>query len=112
MRMYLPAIFQRLAWPRQKARAPQMHYPCQLELLGHCEGRCLDQCSEGMEVLVTEVPQYRCCQQRLRELGIIEGEKVRLLKGRDPMLVLAKDSRIALERSMACQIRVRCPKAE
>jgi Fe2+ transport system protein FeoA len=109
MRNYLPRIFQRLAWPKQAAAAAPVRLPCQLQLLGQCNGRCLDQCAEGMVVEVAQVPDNLCCQQRLRELGIIEGETVRLLKDHDPMLLLAKDSRIAVERSMAHQIIVRCP---
>jgi Fe2+ transport system protein FeoA len=108
MRSLMQNIFQRLAWPGQTAHAKRLLAPCHLELLGECDGRCLDECVEGMEVLVTDVPLRTCCQQRLRELGIIEGENVRLLTGHDPVVVLAKDSRIALERSMARQIHVSC----
>lgn len=65
-------------------------------------------CRPGEEALVSRIPRSLHCAQRLRELGIVEGEVVLLLKQSDPLLLLAKDSRIALDRATACQIEVSC----
>ena len=63
-------------------------------------------CRPGTTVRVRLIPRSLACAQRLRELGIVEGEVVMLLRQSDPILLLAKQSRIALDRATARQIEV------
>jgi Fe2+ transport system protein FeoA len=44
---------------------------------------------------------------RLRELGMIEGSQVVVLKRGDPLLLLVEGTRLAVDRSLAGSIEVR-----
>ena len=46
------------------------------------------------------------CASRLRELGIVEGAAVMVLKHSDPLLILAQDSRIAIDLRTAAGIEI------
>jgi Fe2+ transport system protein FeoA len=65
-------------------------------------------CSAGALVQIERLPTELGCAQRLRELGIVEGAEVLLLRRSDPLLLLAKESRIAIDLVTASQIEVRC----
>ncbi len=68
----------------------------------------LRDCAAGALVRIERMPSELDCAQRLRELGIVEGADVLVLRRSDPLLVLAKESRIAIDLSTAGQIEVRC----
>jgi Fe2+ transport system protein FeoA len=57
-------------------------------------------------VVVKRIPPELECGPRLRELGILEGASLTLLRRSNPVLVLVKDSRIALDPATACAIEV------
>ena len=63
-------------------------------------------CRSGAAVRIEHIPVELDCAQRLRELGIMEGAEVVMLRRSDPLLVLAKDSRIAIDRATARLIEV------
>lgn len=52
------------------------------------------------------------CAARLRELGIMEGASVLVLKQSNPLLLLAQDSRIAIDPATAGGIEVDVIEAE
>jgi Fe2+ transport system protein FeoA len=64
-------------------------------------------CSAGALLRIERIPPMECAQ-RLRELGIVEGAEVLLLRRSDPLLVIAKESRIAIDLATAQQIEVSC----
>ena len=63
-------------------------------------------CCADQAVLIKRVPSELSCAQRLRELGIIEGAQVTVIRCADPVLLLVKDSRIAIDRQTAALIEV------
>lgn len=63
-------------------------------------------CRMGDSVRVTSVDGALPCCQRLAELGIHEGCELTVLKQSEPLLVLARDSRIAIDRQTAARIEV------
>ena len=65
-------------------------------------------CSAGALLRIEHIPPEMECAQRLRELGIVEGAEVLLLRHSDPLLVIAKESRIAIDLVTAKQIEVSC----
>lgn len=69
--------------------------------------RLLD-CNAGALLRIERIPVEMECAQRLRELGIVEGAEVLLLRQSDPLLVIAKESRIAIDLVTAGQIEVSC----
>jgi len=66
----------------------------------------LEDCTAGETVTVCSFRPGLSCAQRLRELGLVEGSQVLLLKQEDPVLLLIKDSRIAIDPATARQIIV------
>lgn len=72
-----------------------------------CGRRLLSDCRFGQVVEVQSVQPELGCAQRLRELGILEGASLQLMRGQDPLLVLVKDSRIAIDLHAAKHIVVR-----
>ena len=65
-------------------------------------------CQAGALLRIERIPGEMDCAQRLRELGIVEGAELLLLRHSDPLLVLAKESRIAIDLVTARQIEVSC----
>lgn len=65
-------------------------------------------CNPGALVRIERIPAELACAQRLRELGIVEGAEILLLRRSDPLLILAKESRIAIDLKTAQQIEVSC----
>lgn len=63
-------------------------------------------CQGGDSVRVHNVDAGLSCCGRLAELGIIEGAELVVLKQSEPLLVLARDSRIAIDRQTAARIEV------
>jgi Fe2+ transport system protein FeoA len=63
-------------------------------------------CQGGDSVRVHSVDSGLSCCGRLAELGIIEGAELLVLKQSEPMLVLTRDSRIAIDRQTAARIEV------
>ncbi len=63
-------------------------------------------CAAHQAVLVKRVPSMLNCAQRLRELGIFEGAHVTVIRCSDPVLLLVKESRIAIDRRTAAHIEV------
>lgn len=68
--------------------------------------RNLRQCVGGERVVVLRVSAELACATRLRELGILEGETVLVLRQSDPVVILAQDSRIAIDTRTAEGIEV------
>lgn len=66
----------------------------------------LKDCTAGETVTICSISPRLSCAQRLRELGLVEGSSVLLLKQEDPVLLLVKDSRIAIDPSTAREITV------
>lgn len=66
----------------------------------------LKDCTAGESVTICSMSPRLSCAQRLRELGLVEGSSVLLLKQEDPVLLLVKDSRIAIDPSTAQEITV------
>ncbi|MDQ3023997.1 MAG: ferrous iron transport protein A, partial [bacterium] len=65
-------------------------------------------CDTGALVRIERIPPELSCAQRLRELGIVEGAEILLLRRSDPLLVIAKESRIAIDLATAKLIEVSC----
>jgi Fe2+ transport system protein FeoA len=65
-------------------------------------------CNAGALLRIERMPAEMECAQRLRELGIVEGAEILLLRHSDPLLVIAKESRIAIDLVTAKQIEVSC----
>ena len=65
-------------------------------------------CCSGESLIIASVESSLGCGQRLRELGLVEGAEVLLLKHSDPVLLLVKDSRIAIDPKTAGCVRVYC----
>lgn len=66
----------------------------------------LSQRAPGTRVRIKRIPPGLSCAQRLRELGLVEGAEVLLLRRSDPVLLALLDSRIAIERSVADALEV------
>ncbi len=60
----------------------------------------------GKPVRVLRIHCRHDCGLRLRELGIVEGAVVELVKRADPVLLYVKDTRIGLDPRTAAQIEV------
>ena len=80
------------------------HRPC--GRWPHAKGPTLLDCECGDRVIVDHIGTDIGCAQRLRELGILEGAELVLLGCGDPLVVLAKDSRIAIDPSAAAWINI------
>ena len=63
-------------------------------------------CWPGDLVTVTRIAPWVTCAARLRELGILEGSQVVVLRTSDPLLLLAKDTRIAVDLGTAAGVEV------
>jgi len=63
-------------------------------------------CEDGTRLRIQRFACSLGCQQRLRELGLLEGECVTLLRGSDPVLLWAEESRIAIDPKTAGAIEV------
>jgi Fe2+ transport system protein FeoA len=64
---------------------------------GHAGHLSLRDCRAGELVVIECIAPDLSCGPRLRELGIIEGAAVLVLRQSDPLLLLAQDSRIAID---------------
>lgn len=56
--------------------------------------------------MITEIDSQVSGTLRLRELGVIEGVDLKVIKSSNPMLLHVNDSRIALDRELADAINV------
>ena len=56
--------------------------------------------------MITEIDSQVSGTLRLRELGVIEGVDLKVIKASNPMLLHVNDSRIALDRELADAITV------
>lgn len=86
----------------RKHAGPRCHRGCeviQLEL-------SLLNADIGTPVRVLRIHCRHDCGLRLRELGIVEGAVVEVVKRTDPVLLYAKDTRIGLDPRTAAQIEV------
>jgi Fe2+ transport system protein FeoA len=63
-------------------------------------------CPAGATVRVDRLNPDLECAQRLRELGIVEGAEITVLRRSDPLLIVAKESRIAIDLATAERIEV------
>ena len=70
--------------------------------------KTLIECCPGEDVTVQSIHRDVSCGQRLRELGLVEGTSLQLLKQSDPLLLLAHNSRIAIDPRIARSIKVIC----
>lgn len=68
--------------------------------------RTLRECVRGERVIVVRIASDLPCATRLRELGILEGEAIVVLRPSDPLVILAQDSRIAIDVGTAAAIEV------
>ena len=68
--------------------------------------RTLRECARGERVIIVRISSDLPCATRLRELGILEGESVVVLRPSDPLVILAQDSRIAIDVGTADAIEV------
>ncbi|GEM_PF-3153082 len=85
-----------------RRRRRERHHAC-----GHTNGhRTLRDCRCGERVIVVRIASDLPCATRLRELGILEGEAVVVLRPADPLVILAQDSRIAIDVGTADAIEV------
>ena len=77
----------------------------------HGDGLTLFSADPHKPVRVLRIHCRHDCGARLRELGIVEGAVVELVKRADPVLLYAKDTRIGLDPRTADQIEVEytCP---
>jgi Fe2+ transport system protein FeoA len=66
----------------------------------------LTQCRNGEIVLITEIDSQVSGTLRLRELGLLEGVDLKVIKASNPLLLHVNDSRIALDRELADAISV------
>ncbi len=62
----------------------------------------------GQEGLVTGLSEEAGQRERLMELGFVEGCLVRVLGGRDPLLVQLGESRLGLSRRLASGVEILC----
>lgn len=72
----------------------------------HGAGLTLTDGQAGERLVVTRFTQGLGCTQRLRELGLMEGKIVVVLRASDPVLLALDDSRLALERTVSDRIEV------
>jgi len=72
------------------------------------QGRCcrLRDCVDGDQVAILRIADDLCSAPRLRELGLLEGARVVVLRASDPLLLLVQDGRIAVDRQTAAGIEV------
>lgn len=63
-------------------------------------------CHAGETVVIERIEPDVSCAPRLRELGLIEGSVVLVLRCTDPLLLLSQDSRIAIDLATAERIQV------
>ncbi|MCB1220056.1 ferrous iron transport protein A [bacterium] len=66
----------------------------------------LSECRSGDIVLITEIDSHVSGTLRLRELGVLEGVDLKVIKSSNPMLLHVNESRIALDRELAAAISV------
>jgi len=66
----------------------------------------LRDCHSGDIVLITEIDSQVSGALRLRELGVLEGVDLLVIKASEPLLLHVNDSRIALDRELAAAITV------
>ena len=86
-------------------RRRRRHHRCHGE---HHNGSCsLGECEAGDRVVVACIDTQVSCAPRLRELGIMEGMPLLVLRKSDPLLVLTEESRIAIDQRTADCIEVR-----
>jgi len=71
-----------------------------------CAHPNLRDCRPGETVVIERIEPDVACAPRLRELGLIEGSVVLVLRCTDPLLLLSQDSRIAIDLATAEQIQV------
>lgn len=86
-------------------RRRRRHHRCHGE---HHGGRCsLCQCEAGDQVVVDRIDPEVTCATRLRELGIMEGMPLLVLRKSDPLVLMTEESRIAIDLRTADCIAVR-----
>lgn len=66
----------------------------------------LSECHSGEIVLITEIDSQISGTLRLRELGVLEGVDLKVIKASNPLLLHVNDSRIALDRELASAITI------
>lgn len=67
---------------------------------------CILGCRGKEALRIHKVDDNLQCRQRLAELGLVEGAEVMVLKHSDPLLLLSRDTRIAIDRATAARIEV------
>ena len=67
----------------------------------------LNSADESRDLLITQVTGADQKVLRLREMGFLEGRRVRVLQASDPMLCQVDRSRIGLDRGLADGVFVR-----
>lgn len=73
--------------------------------------KCLTECSMGDQVEVVSVNAGRGAKQRLANLGIVPGVKIRKSRAapfRGPVEVIVKGTKIVLGRGLAAKVFVNC----
>ena len=63
-------------------------------------------CPLRTEVTIRRLGCQHGCGQRLRELGIVEGARLTVLRRSDPLVLMVKDVRIALDPATAGCIEI------
>ena len=77
--------------------------------------KLLTELDQGQEGTIVSVQGGRGVQARLRNLGLVEGQRIRKLSALawgGPVVVDVKRSQIAIGRGMARRILMRCPDLE
>ncbi len=67
----------------------------------------LDRCVSGDCVEVLSIDPKLSCAARLRELCLLEGQKVTVIRRHDPLLLEVRGSMIAIDLDTASRIEVR-----
>jgi Fe2+ transport system protein FeoA len=73
----------------------------------HDNAKRLSDIASGKLLTILRLPESDENTYRLRELGVIEGSQVFVLKNGDPLLLLVKGTRLAVDRELAARIEVR-----
>ena len=66
----------------------------------------LSESRSGSVVMITEIDSDRSGALRLRELGVLEGVELKVIKAGNPILLYVNDSRIAMDLELAQVIQV------
>ena len=76
--------------------------------------KCLTECNKGEEVLIVSVDAGKRAKQRLANLGLVPGVKIRKKQSapfHGPLEIIVKGSSLVLGRGIASKIIVKCDKS-